>query len=324
MKLVHMGQNEWMFEEDIIAFPGPAKAANNPADDFNLKLNAFIESRIELGCDINDIMQEAMVTFEDEMLQELENQPPSPFQVIQHILDTQGYEEALEVAKAYVLDDFDNPDAHFNLAFLCEEHDDSYLALLSSRECMRLYLQCFPKKFNWNKDKLPWGILENRPFLRALYQLANLYADNGCFEQACEQGEKLIAVCPIDNLGIRETLVDWYMYTQQYDHIIQLCDEYPEDMLANITFGKALAYCYKGELEKALLAWDEASDNLPEVAHELTKKRHSRPKGMSQYGISIGGKDQAYYYWQDMGEWWENNETAQMLIEKKRAEKKKK
>ena len=219
----------------------------------------------------------------------------------------------------------DDPDAYFNLAFLCEEHDDSFLALMSSRECMRLYLEYFPKNFNWQKSKLPWGIMENRPFLRALFQLANVYADNGNFEQACLKGEKLLQVCPNDNLGIRERMIDFYMLTEQYQKIIQLCDSYAEDMLANIAFGKVLAYCYQDKLDKAEKEWHIAKDNLPEVAHEILKKRHPRPRGIdNSYGIEIGSKDQAYFYWQDMGEWWEGNATAQALIEKKRAEKKKK
>ena len=77
--------------------------------------------------------------------------------------------------------------------------------------------------------------------------------------------------------------------------------------------------------DKAEKEWVIAQDNLPEVAHEILKKRHPRPRGIdNSYGIEIGGKDQAYFYWQDMGEWWEGNTTAQALIEKKRAEKKKK
>ena len=62
------------------------------------------------------------------------------------------------------------------------------------------------------------------------------------------------------------------------------------------------------------------------MAHEILKKRHPRPRGMgiNSYGIEIGGKEQAYLYWQDMGDWWEENTTAQTLIEKKRTEKKKK
>ena len=326
MKVVHIGQNEWMFKDDASDKSGDNRSnVLGVGRALNIEVKAFVDVEIKKGRDINDIMNEVMTKFQNEIMQDLDDQSPTSFQVIQMTLEQKGYEAARDVAEFLVLENIDDPDAYFNLAFLCEGHDDSFLALMSSRECMRLYLQCFPSKFNWQKSKLPWGIMENRPFLRALFQLANVYADNGNFEQACLKGEKLLQVCPNDNLGIRERMIDFYMLTEQYQKIIQLCDSYAEDMLANIAFGKVLAYCYQDKLDKAEKEWHIAKDNLPEVAHEILKKRHPRPRGIdNSYGIEIGGKDQAYFYWQDMGEWWEGNATAQALIEKKRAEKKKK
>lgn len=327
MKLVHVGQNEWMFEDDV-----SDKLADNRSNALgagralNLKIKAFVDAEVKRGRDINDIMNEVMTKFQHEIVQDFDEQPPTSFQVIQMTLEKEGYEVARDIAQFLVLENMNDPDAYFNLAFLCEQHDDSFLALLSSRECMRLYLEYFPNNFNWQKSKLPWGIMENRPFLRALFQLANVYADNMSFDEACEQGERLLQVCPNDNLGMREALIEWYMFTEEYQKIIRICGNYPEDMLANIAFGKVLAYCYQDKLDKAEKEWDIAKDNLPEVAHEILKKRHPRPRGMgiNSYGIEIGGKEQAYLYWQDMGDWWEENTTAQTLIEKKRAEKKKK
>ena len=326
MKVVHIGQNEWMFKDDASDKSGDNRSnVLGVGRALNIEVKAFVDVEIKKGRDINDIMNEVMTKFQNEIMQDLDDQSPTSFQVIQMTLEQKGYEAARDVAEFLVLENIDDPDAYFNLAFLCEGHDDSFLALMSSRECMRLYLQCFPSKFNWQKSKLPWGIMENRPFLRALFQLANVYADNGNFEQACLKGEKLLQVCPNDNLGIRERMIDFYMLTEQYQKIIQLCDSYAEDMLANIAFGKVLAYCYQDKLDKAEKEWLIAQDNLPEVAHEILKKRHPRPRGIdNSYGIEIGSKDQAYFYWQDMGEWWEGNATAQALIEKKRAEKKKK
>nr|WP_313973418.1 hypothetical protein [uncultured Psychrobacter sp.] len=325
MKLIHVGQDEWMFEDSIIDFPNKKSASDNESSLLKNKVENFVGAEVKAGRDIDDIMNEVMTKFQDEILQDFNDQPPTSFQVIQMTLERDGYEVARDVAQFLVLKSINDPDAYFNLAFLCEKHGDSFLALLSSRECMRLYLEYFPKKFNWQKSKLPWGIMENRPFLRALFQLANVYADNMSFDEACEQGERLLQVCPNDNLGIREWLVEWYMFTEDYQKIIQICDNYPKDMLANTTFGKALAYCYLGKMDKADQAWEAGKEVLPEVAHEILKKRHPRPRGIvNSYGMEIGGKDQAYFYWQDMGEWWESNDTAQALIEKKRAEKKKK
>lgn len=326
MKLVHTGQHEWVFEDSVIDFPISKAPQGEKRSGLSDKVEDFINTQVQAGRDINDIMNDVMMTFHDEIIQDMDDQPPTAFQMIQMTLEHEGYEAARAMAQSLVLKNPHDPEAYFNLAFLCEEYNDSFLALLSSRECMRLYLSYFPQKFDWETDKISWGFMENRPFLRALFQLANLYADNHRFEQACEHGERLLQICPNDNLGIREALVEWYMATANYQKIIHITDSYPEDMLASVTFGKVLAYCYQDELKKAEQAWMMAQETLPEVAHEILKKRHPRPRGMHDeaYGMAIGGKEQAYYYWQDMGQWWEKNATAQALIEKKRAAKNKK
>ena len=53
----------------------------------------------------------------------------------------------------------------------------------------------------------------------------------------------------ITTLGMREALIEWYMFTEEYQKIIRICDNYPEDMLANIAICKVLAYCYQDKLD---------------------------------------------------------------------------
>lgn len=326
MKLVHVGQNEWMMQDDASTKSGDNRSnALGAGRALNIKVKAFVDAEVKKGHDIDDIMNEVMTKFQHEIVQDFDEQQPTSFQMIQMILEEDGFEAACELAEFLVLESINDPDAYFNLAYLCEQHGKSFTALLSSRECMRLYLQYIPNKFDWKKSKLPWGIMENRPFLRALFQLVNVYADNGRFELACTEGEKLLQVCPNDNLGIRERMIDFYMLTEQYQKILQLCDRYPEDMFASTTFGKVLAYCYQNKLDRAEKEWDIAQKTSPNIAHEILKKRHTRPRGLhsANQGIEIGGKEQAYLYWEEMGEWWDDNDTAQTLIEKKRAVKKK-
>lgn len=326
MKLVHVGQNEWMMQDDASTKSGDNRSnALGAGRALNIKVKAFVDAEVKKGHDIDDIMNEVMTKFQHEIVQDFDEQQPTSFQMIQMILEEDGFEAACELAEFLVLESINDPDAYFNLAYLCEQHGKSFTALLSSRECMRLYLQYIPNKFDWKKSKLPWGIMENRPFLRALFQLVNVYADNGRFELACTEGEKLLQVCPNDNLGIRERMIDFYMLTEQYQKILQLCDRYPEDIFASTTFGKVLAYCYQNKLDRAEKEWDIAQKTSPNIAHEILKKRHTRPRGLhsANQGIEIGGKEQAYLYWEEMGEWWDDNDTAQTLIEKKRAVKKK-
>lgn len=54
----------------------------------------------------------------------------------------------------------------------------------------------------------------------------------------------------------------------------------------------------------------EAVQWLPLVARELTKKRHPRPRGLDPRRVTVGGADQAYYYWEDQGQHWKNTPGA--------------
>jgi tetratricopeptide (TPR) repeat protein len=58
---------------------------------------------------------------------------------------------------------------------------------------------CFPKNFSPGKDRLEWGFLENRPFLRACHNLGLLYLERGNAEKALSVFEDMLAMNPNDN-----------------------------------------------------------------------------------------------------------------------------
>lgn len=60
----------------------------------------------------------------------------------------------------------------------------------------------FSKKFNTKKDQLPWGIVENRPFLRMFFQLG-LCNMNHSISQSINVFEYIISLNPDDNQGVR-------------------------------------------------------------------------------------------------------------------------
>ncbi len=48
-----------------------------------------------------------------------------------------------------------------------------------------------------------WGHIENRPYLRALNGLCLILWRQDKFGEALNIAEKLLRICPVDNLGIR-------------------------------------------------------------------------------------------------------------------------
>ncbi len=64
----------------------------------------------------------------------------------------------------------------------------------------------FPK---WPKE-MPWGILENRAYLRAIQYQADLYIDNKEEEKGIELYKLLLKLNPSDNQGVRYVLAGLY------------------------------------------------------------------------------------------------------------------
>ena len=68
MKLIHVGQDEWMFEESIIEFPKNKSANDNESNLLKNKVKNFVDAEIKAGRDIDDIMNEVMSKFQDEII----------------------------------------------------------------------------------------------------------------------------------------------------------------------------------------------------------------------------------------------------------------
>jgi len=56
---------------------------------------------------------------------------------------------------------------------------------------------------DWQKKKLEWKIIENRPYLRALHGLCLVEWRNKNFKEAGKLAELLLKICSNDNLGLR-------------------------------------------------------------------------------------------------------------------------
>jgi len=71
-----------------------------------------------------------------------------------------------------------------------------------------------------------------------------------------------------------------------------------------------LAFYRLGEMNDAEKELRIAKRDMPLVAKELTKKRHTRPDDWNEQYVSLGGEDQAYAYWQDFGKLWKKADGA--------------
>ena len=189
---------------------------------------------------------------------------------------------------------------------------ESYLAL---REAHRIGLAAFSTTFNWDKDLLEWGFIENRPFLRACFNLALHLADTPMAVEAEQIFTRLVKISPNDNQGARYLLLKRFLETGNKLKLQWLDTKYPEDHSPEFLYGKVLFALMQQDMDRAKATFFEAKAAFPLVARELKKKRHPKPAEFEEGYITMGGKDQAFVYWREFGHLWEyGSPTHEFLL----------
>jgi tetratricopeptide (TPR) repeat protein len=157
--------------------------------------------------------------------------------------------------------------------------------------------------------QLPWVMQENRPALRALVRLVSLLNETGRNTQAVELSEWIVRLNAEDNHGLRWELMDAYLMAGRDQDALALAQRYDVDMAPQTRYGKVLALFRAGDLAGAETAVREAHADLPYVARYLCLKRVRQPE-LDEYGITLGGEDQAWLYRDAMRATWEATEGA--------------
>jgi tetratricopeptide (TPR) repeat protein len=85
-----------------------------------------------------------------------------------------------------------------------------------------------------------WGLIETRPYMRALEQLAGLLRGAGLNVDAVSCYEKMLALNPNDNQGVRDPLLGLYLWMDNLEGARKLLKDYEEDSSANFAWGRVL------------------------------------------------------------------------------------
>ena len=201
-------------------------------------------------------------------------------------------------------------DVYHHLAMLLDEAQRYDEASQLWQQAVQLGLSVFPQSFSIGQDLLPWYFLDNRPFLRAYHgQGVDLFEWRE-IESALSIFTNILALNPNDNQGIRELAINCYFHLKRPWDVLEISQHYPNDMMAGVIYGRALALYQQGRKADAELALSDAIDSLPLVAKELTKNQHRRPSKFYTDSITVGGADEAYHYWLDYGKYWKKTPGA--------------
>jgi len=196
-------------------------------------------------------------------------------------------------------------DVYHHLAMLLNQCGKSQEAQLLWQQAVNIGMQCFIEQFSSAGNKLEWGWLENRPFLRSYHSLGLQYMEGGNTEMALSIFKTILSLNPGDNQGVRALVVDCCLKLKMYKDVLTVCKDSQDDHMAETIYGRVLALIALKQMPKADKAFRQAVAALPLVAAEIVKARHPRPRNMDEGRYAVGGADQAWYYWQEAGKSWE-------------------
>lgn len=206
-------------------------------------------------------------------------------------------------------------DARHHLAIAIKRDPQmAFMATHEWRSAVRMGLDALPPDFVLGRDLLEWGWLDNRPFLRACHGLALDCLARGDTGEALAICQDLLDLNPNDNQGVRTLLVGCLFERRRPAEALAVCDRYPGDGMPALLFGRVLALFMLNRKDEAVAALAEAAEYSPLVAKELTKKTHHAPRDHYPGFITVGGADEAFYYWREAGDFWKRTPGALAFV----------
>lgn len=156
--------------------------------------------------------------------------------------------------------------------------------------------------FEENKGQF-WGVVNTRPFMRALEYLADLLVSQERFEEAIAVYEEMIELNPEDNQGARDSLLGLYLGEGDVLRARSLLNRYHEDDLAVFSWGSAIERFLSGDLPEARDALKKAVRANAFVL-AIMAGIEEMPEDYDG-GFSPGDINEAWYCLMELGPVWE-------------------
>ena len=153
-----------------------------------------------------------------------------------------------------------------------------------------------------------WGLIETRPYMRALEQLASLLRGEGFNLDAIKHYEKILALNPNDNQGVRDPLLGVYLATDNLDAARKLLKGYGEDASANFAWARVLERFLSADQPGAAAALKIARKANRFVELYLSGQK-GIPKEMPEM-YSLGSDEEAVLVLDNMAPAWAEHKEA--------------
>jgi tetratricopeptide (TPR) repeat protein len=136
-----------------------------------------------------------------------------------------------------------------------------------------------------------WLLLETRPYMRAMEQLAGLLREEGISLEAIKIYKRMLELNPNDNQGVRDPLLGLYLETGDLKGARKLLEKFKEDASANFAWARVLERFLAGKSDEASAALKEARQANRHVELYLTARK-TMPKHPPEM-YSLGSEEEA-------------------------------
>jgi tetratricopeptide (TPR) repeat protein len=196
----------------------------------------------------------------------------------------------------------DCADAYVFLAYYREKTSAAKIAMFE--QGVKAGLRAIPA-FRFKEDVGHfWGIIETRPYMRALYGLAYELEKTGRIDEAIVHYKELLRLNPRDSQGARYLLIPLYIALEKPKKAMALINQYQEDVGPEITYNRTLLlFKQDGDCEKANEALAEAVRSNRHVIPFLLAPKFNSKLPVPAY-ITVGEKNEAYEYARRCRELW--------------------
>ena len=157
-----------------------------------------------------------------------------------------------------------------------------------------------------------WLLLDTRPYMRALGQLAGGMASAGMRADAIAVYEKMLKLNPKDNQGVRELLLGLYLAVDDVAGAGKLLKRYKRDMSAVFLWGRVIERFLEGDRDGASVASRVAMKANRYVALHLTGQKRLPTALPEMY--SLGSIEEAVLCQHYLGEAWSRHKDALLWL----------
>jgi tetratricopeptide (TPR) repeat protein len=153
-----------------------------------------------------------------------------------------------------------------------------------------------------------WMLIETRPWMRALGELAAALKGAGLHMDALRIYERMLELNPNDNQGVRDPLLGLYLAVDDLAGAGRLLRKYKEDSMANFAWGRVLERFLAGDRTAARAALEKARKANRFVVQYMTAKMPIPEELPEMY--SPGSEEEAVLCMDAVGFAWAQHKDA--------------